>query len=51
VRHLAEQGITPDDLHAERATLEDVFLALTNDRPTSTMHTSNTALPAETDPS
>jgi ABC-2 type transport system ATP-binding protein len=51
VRHLAEQGITPDDLHAERATLEDVFLALTNDRPTSTMHTSNTALPAETGPS
>jgi ABC-2 type transport system ATP-binding protein len=31
VRHLAEQGITPDDLHAEHATLEDVFLTLTND--------------------
>ena len=33
VRHLTEQNITPNDLHAERATLEDAFLALTNDGP------------------
>jgi ABC-2 type transport system ATP-binding protein len=34
VRHLADQNVTPSDLHAERATLEDVFLTLTSDRPT-----------------
>lgn len=33
VRHLAEQDINPDNLHAERATLEDVFLTLTSDLP------------------
>jgi ABC-2 type transport system ATP-binding protein len=33
VRHLADQNVTPDDLHAERATLEDVFLTLTDDAP------------------
>ena len=31
VHHLAEHGHTPDALHAERATLEDVFLTLTNE--------------------
>ena len=31
VRHLSERSITPDDLHAERATLEDVFLAHADD--------------------
>ena len=30
VQHLAEHGHTPDDLHAQRATLEDVFLTLSN---------------------
>ena len=49
VRHLADQNITPDDLHAERATLEDVFLTLT-DAPRSPQ-TSNTAPPPEKRPS
>lgn len=31
VRHLSEREVTPRDLHAERATLEDVFLALTDE--------------------
>ena len=31
VRHLSERGVTPSDLHAERATLEDAFLALTDE--------------------
>jgi ABC-2 type transport system ATP-binding protein len=33
VRHLSKRGITPNDLHAERATLEDVFLAQADDPP------------------
>jgi ABC-2 type transport system ATP-binding protein len=33
VHHLADRGITPNDLHAERATLEDVFLTLTDESP------------------
>jgi len=48
VRHLADQNITPDDLHAERATLEDVFLTLTDAR---SPQTSNTAPPPEKRPS
>ncbi len=47
VRHLAEQGITPDDLHAERATLEDVFLTLTSDRSSAALPPTNAAPPAE----
>lgn len=31
VRHLNRQNITPEHLHAERATLEDVFLSLTKE--------------------
>jgi ABC-2 type transport system ATP-binding protein len=31
VRHLSERGVTPSDLHAERATLEDAFLTLTDE--------------------
>ncbi len=31
VHRLANAGVTPNDLHAERATLEDVFLALTDE--------------------
>jgi ABC-2 type transport system ATP-binding protein len=31
VRHLSERGVTPRDLHAERATLEDAFLTLTDE--------------------
>ena len=30
VHHLAEHGHTHDDLHAERATLEEVFLTFTD---------------------
>ncbi len=29
VRHLSDRGVTPNDLHAERATLEDAFIELT----------------------
>ena len=45
VRHLSEQGITPNDLHADRASLEDVFLTLTDGSktPDSALHVSNTA--------
>ncbi|MCS3702437.1 ABC transporter ATP-binding protein [Salinibacter ruber] len=44
VHNLSEQGVTPDDLHAERATLEDVFLTLTDDSqdPASSPHITNT---------
>jgi ABC-2 type transport system ATP-binding protein len=44
VHRLANAGITPNDLHAERATLEDVFLALTGEShdPASSSHVSNT---------
>ncbi len=43
VHNLSEQDITPDDLHAERATLEDVFLTLTDDSqdPASSPHITN----------
>lgn len=34
-QHLAEQDITPENLHAERATLEEVFLTLTDSTPPS----------------
>jgi ABC-2 type transport system ATP-binding protein len=33
VRRLADQNATPNNLHAERATLEDVFLTFTRDDP------------------
>jgi len=44
VHRLADADMTPNDLHAERATLEDVFLALTNEShdPASFSHVSNT---------
>jgi ABC-2 type transport system ATP-binding protein len=51
VRHLADQNVTPNDLHAERATLEDVFLTLTDERSASSLHTPNTAPPAKQKPS
>jgi len=47
VHHLADQNVTPDDLHAERASLEDVFLTLTDDRSTAAVHSSKTAPPPE----
>ncbi len=47
VHHLTDQSVTPTDLHAERATLEDVFLTLTDDRLASSTPTSNTAPPSE----
>jgi ABC-2 type transport system ATP-binding protein len=47
VQHLTDQGHTPDDLHAERATLEDVFLTLTDDSSTASLPPSNTAPPPE----
>ncbi|WP_118828709.1 ABC transporter ATP-binding protein [Salinibacter ruber] len=44
VHRLANAGVTPNNLHAERATLEDVFLALTDEShdPASSSHVSNT---------
>jgi len=53
VRHLAKQDVTPDDLHAERATLEDVFLTLTNDisRPDSNPHAQTAPTQSERTPS
>ena len=52
VRHLADQNVTPDDLHAERASLEDVFLALTNDSPSAPSRpVANTSPPPERAPS
>jgi ABC-2 type transport system ATP-binding protein len=47
VQHLTDQGHTPDNLHAERATLEDVFLTLTDDSSTASLPPSNTAPPPE----
>ena len=47
VHTLSEQGISPDDLYAERATLEDVFLTLTDDPSTAALHSSKTAPPPE----
>jgi ABC-2 type transport system ATP-binding protein len=53
VRHLADQNVTPDDLHAERATLEDVFLTLTDESPdpASSPHVTNTAPRSKKTPS
>ena len=48
VQHLTDQGHTPDDLHAERATLEEVFLTLTDDHSTASRSPSNTVPPPET---
>lgn len=46
VHRLADAGVPPNDLHAERATLEDVFLSLTDHRATASP-ASNAAPPAE----
>lgn len=45
VQHLSRHGITPEHLHAERASLEDVFLTLTASARDTTP-TSNTQHPA-----
>ena len=49
VRHLAAQNAIPDDLHAERATLEDVFLTIANDLSSTQVQTE--ALHPEKEPS
>jgi ABC-2 type transport system ATP-binding protein len=49
VHHLTDQGITPNDLHAERATLEDVFLSLTDEKSNSASGQAETAKQLERD--
>ena len=51
VRHLADRNVTPSNLHAERANLNDVFLTLTDNRSSASLAPSNTTPPAERAPS